>query len=358
MTILRLMTTRNSSKSIGLNGGLNVLVHFLVWLFVADVFFDLRGILEMISAMVSEEEKILDDSFVVIPLMIIFFYWNGHYLIPKYANPKLTFKWGVLSILSCLAYIGIGYGIIQLFINADFYLILPFDEAMDALIISMLFALGGSGAYGFMKVLSQNQKRTIEVEKAQRSSELRYLAAQVNPHFLFNTLNNIYSMIETRPEMGRDQIHRLSKMMRYVVNECGKESVMLDREIDFIQQFIDLNNLRKKDKDPISLHISDKVNRTVSIPPLLLIPLIENAVKHGLEKIPDSVIELELDQKANDLHFSVKNAYKKSEQSDDSVGLTNLRSRLELLYSSTHYSLDIDQSDELYSVNLIIPVYD
>ena len=169
-------------------------------------------------------------------------------------------------------------------------------------------------------------------------SELQHLRYQIQPHFFFNSLNNIYSLVDISPEQAKTTIHSLSKLMRYLLYETNTELISLSKEIEFIQKFISLMELRITDN--ITIHTLFPDNTTdIKIAPLLFISLIENAFKHGVSSQYKSDISFKMSIENNILYFTSKNnnyPKEKNDKSGSGIGLQNLEKRLNLLYPKKH----------------------
>jgi len=171
-----------------------------------------------------------------------------------------------------------------------------------------------------------------EMKTRQMATELNLLKSQVQPHFLFNTLNNIYYLAYTKNERTPEVIAKLSDIMRYFVDEAPREKVSLSTEIQFLKNYIELEQIRML--HPVELSFSINANDTVMIPPMLLIPLVENIFKHGVDKtIEKNKVCLHLEQQNGSLVFSTANMVNEIKKGGESgMGLRNLRKRLKLLY--------------------------
>ncbi|MGB0891540.1 MAG: sensor histidine kinase [Flavobacteriaceae bacterium] len=185
--------------------------------------------------------------------------------------------------------------------------------------------------------------KTLELEKENVQLELNFLKAQVNPHFLFNTLNNLYSLIiHKRNEKSSETVTRLSSYMRYSLDNANKTSIQLSEEITLINNYIELEKLRLNYTDVIFNTNIDKENS--NIPPLLFIPLIENAFKYSVDK-KESEINIHLNVKDNILDFSIENNFDKNRTQSNSggLGLSNLKKRLDLYFKDNYdYNVTVD----------------
>jgi two-component system, LytTR family, sensor kinase len=217
------------------------------------------------------------------------------------------------------------------------------------------FALG----LKFSDKLIQNEKERKESEKQRLNSELAFLKNQINPHFFFNTLNNIYSLVQSNADDGQKAILQLSKLMRYLLYETEQEMKPLSHEIDFMKNYIELMKLRLSDKVALSISFPDVFDE-VAVPPLLFLPFIENAFKHGISYRKLSFINILMHVEAQQIHFECSNSIGiKGEElfkPGSGIGLDNVKKRLTLLFPGMH-NLNIQSTAETFSVilNIFIP---
>lgn len=205
--------------------------------------------------------------------------------------------------------------------------------------------------YDYRKLKESAQQLRIEKQEA----ELNYLKSQTNPHFLFNTLNNIYSLARDKSDLAPESILRLSKILRFMLYETGGEFISIDQELKIINDYIALEKLRYDE----SLHINfnyDIEDMKQALPPLLLIPLVENAFKHGVSETREQpFVDIHLSVNARQLEFFVKNSTENfsDEQSvKENIGLSNLRRQLELLYKD--FNLSVQQGESVFTASLKI----
>jgi LytS/YehU family sensor histidine kinase len=203
---------------------------------------------------------------------------------------------------------------------------------------------------------SRIEKMQEEMEKAKLNAELALLKNQISPHFFFNTLNNIYSLIGINAEDSQKAVLKLSKLMRYLLYESEQGKTMLGSEIDFMNNYIDLMKLRMSDK--ISLSVSFPENyEDKKIPPLLFVPFIENSFKHGISYREKSFIRISMEVIKDTIIFGCVNSLpageEKTANEHSGIGLENVRKRLNLLFPGS-YDLKISQSDKEYEVILKI----
>ena len=193
----------------------------------------------------------------------------------------------------------------------------------------------------------------LRIEKQQ--AELNYLKSQTNPHFLFNTLNNIYSLARDKSDLAPESIVRLSKILRFMLYETSGAYISIEQEIKIIDDYVALEKLRYDDSLHISFH-HDIEDMKQALPPLLLIPLVENAFKHGAAETRSlPFVDIHLSVKQRKLEFSIKNSVETLPQEGgvkENIGLSNLRRQLELLYSD--YSLSVQQEKSVFLATLKI----
>ena len=194
-----------------------------------------------------------------------------------------------------------------------------------------------------------NEAQRKEIEKNQAEADLANLKNQVNPHFLFNTLNNIYSLIQIDPTEAQEAVHNLSGMLRYVLYESQRDTVPLSRECEFLREYVKLMSARLT--SCIRLEVSlPGTSSDRQIAPLLFIPLIENAFKHGISDSAESFIRIRLSEDDEYVTCLVENScYPKDEtdRSGSGIGITNLKRRLDLLYPGA-YSFEYGRVQSTY----------
>jgi len=204
-----------------------------------------------------------------------------------------------------------------------------------------LLVLGIATSLAAMQKGQRDAESRLELERRQVATELSLLKAQINPHFFFNTLNNIYALTVLDGEQARAAIHRLSRMMRYVLYESPAGHTRLSQEISFLQDYIELMHLRLTNKVQVHLEMPDPVSPDPLIAPMLFQPFVENAFKHGVSATAPSVITIRLRQPtAQSVELCVRNTVFPERPDDEDepggIGLTNTQRRLDLLYPNAH----------------------
>lgn len=197
-----------------------------------------------------------------------------------------------------------------------------------------------------------------EIKAKQVKTELELLKTQINPHFLFNTLNNLYGMARKQEKATADGIARLSHLMRYMIHDSKVERISLDKEIDQIKRLIELQKLRFSEEDKIDIDFKiEGQTKSVLIPPMLMIPFVENAFKHGISLKAPSFIHIQLKVEQEILQLSIRNSCydipSRKKEFNAGIGLQNVKRRLELLYPNSH-QLAIHKTGDAYEVKLVL----
>jgi len=226
-----------------------------------------------------------------------------------------------------------------------------FNHIVASILISG-FAMG----LAVMEKLKQNEKKQKELEKEKLHSELAFLKNQVSPHFFFNTLNNIYSLIGIDGPTAQDSVLKLSKLMRYLLYESEHGETLMSHEIDFMNNYIDLMKLRLSPRVELQIDFPNDF-ADFSVPPLLFVPFIENAFKHGVSHRDHSFIHIRMTIENEQINFVSENSIGRSSQPGDmqhsGIGLENVRKRLNLLFPEKH-KLTIEQNETIFRVELSI----
>ena len=228
--------------------------------------------------------------------------------------------------------------------------------ASTAFFLFVYVALAGLALLVHHSVRTKEIKRQLAEEKQKHTeAELEWLKNQLNPHFLFNTLNNISSLVQIDADQAQDSIAQLSDLLRYAMYETRHETVPLKGEVEFMQNYIDLMKLRCNEKTTVNCQLSI-VNYQLSIAPLLFISLIENALKHGVSSGRDSQIDISMSSDDHLLTFVCENTnYPKDDQnrSGSGIGIENTKRRLELIYKN-RYTWEQSLNDNIYHVKITI----
>ena len=303
----------------------------------------------------ASDMKYLLQCFVLSAVLIITFYFNYYFLIPKYLLKKkywLYFSFLLLTIVITFLLSG------ATFFFSDFN---PEKLAQKNPIVEKIIPVIIINAISLwllsmvLAILFTVYNRLKETEKEKLSAQIASLKSQINPHFLFNTLNNIYATaIDTSPKAA-DMVDKLSEMMRYTMKDTQQDVVLLGDEINYINNFIELQKLRLDRSVKLEYNTLQNIP-ALQIAPMLLIPFVENAFKHGVNSEQKSYINIELAMNTTEFQLHVVNN-KVSVQRDISeksgLGIINTKHRLNLLYPSKHL-LVINDTEKEFSVSLHI----
>lgn len=217
----------------------------------------------------------------------------------------------------------------------------------------LVFTIGTSVSLTQQWLRTEQTNKAIENEKL--STELSFLKTQINPHFFFNTLNNIYSLAIIQSDKTATAVIKLSSIMRYILTETKTDHVPLENEVSFLKNFIDLQLVRLTDK--VTVHFeADNINPNTQVAPLLFIAFVENAFKYGVSTKEPTTIDITLANTANGIQFTVRNTIVNAENAiheTTGIGINNVKRRLDLLYPGKH-QLQVTDTGEVFTVSLEI----
>lgn len=224
-------------------------------------------------------------------------------------------------------------------------------------VILGIFMTGANSGIKLMYQSIRDEQKMEELERQNLQAEMDYLKYQINPHFFMNTLNNIHALIDIDTEYAKDAIIELSKMMRYVLYDSGREIISLNKDIQFLKNYIELMRIRYTNDVDIRVEHPQDLPEQVSIPPLLLIVFVENAFKHGISYSRSSFIHLKIEYADNTVTSTISNSRNASHgnRQPAGIGLENVCKRLALIYGIKNYTLDIREETDTYTIKLVIP---
>jgi sensor histidine kinase YesM len=233
------------------------------------------------------------------------------------------------------------------------------DHGWDVLLLAIIaLVIGISTSVTAIQKWQKDNHAREELEKDKVTSELSFLKAQINPHFFFNTLNNIYALTVVDSEVAGKAIHQLSRMMRYLLYDTQQGHTMLSQEIAFVKDYISLMQLRLTDVVKVTIDTPAGL-KDLPLAPMIFLPFVENAFKHGVSATQHSHIDIVFVQSDKVLDLTVKNSIMKdnsvSLDTNSGIGLVNTRRRLDLLYPGK-YTLDINEENAFneYTVHLVL----
>jgi hypothetical protein len=285
-------------------------------------------------------------------LMILFFYLNAYFLIPVYLNNRRI--WQYMLILVALLFIWV-LAASFLFGPDKPHSGMAFHRESLWVIFPFLFMWSMGTVYRIVSDKVKTDQLLKEKENENLKTELSFLRSQVSPHFLFNVLNNMVALARLKSDRLEPSLIKLSGLMRYMLYESDEQKVPLEKEVEYVSSYIDLQKLRFGKDMKIQTRIEDFEGGKDLIEPMLLIPFIENAFKHGTGLIDHPEIDISLSVDKGILEFCVKNKYNgdsiEIKDKTSGIGLNNVMRRLNLLYDKRH-SLAIEKEDGWFVVFL------
>ena len=230
----------------------------------------------------------------------------------------------------------------------------PVDKHDVSVFFIVIMMIGANLGMKHCFQSEEEKKHMAKLKEQSLKQELDYLRYQINPHFIMNTLNNIHALVDIDPEQAKDSIVDMSRMMRYMLYESDKQYVTLDNAVIFLKKYLNLMKLRYNDQVSVRLNVPENAHDNVAIAPLVFIPFVENAFKHGVFYNEPSTIDIGIEKKDGRLLFHCHNTKSHAKHEYGGVGLNNVTKRLELIYGND-YSLDINDGDDTYDVMLDLP---
>jgi len=286
----------------------------------------------------------------------ILIYINLLYLIPRYLSGKKFWSYVGFLLLSVIVLTPIKVAF-QVFLFTDIPSVQNYLIENQAYYYMAMFLVGSASTiYGIISDWFIHQSEKMELQTQTMQSELKFLRSQINPHFLFNTLNNLYALTLKKSEDAPEIVLKLSEMMRYMLYECNERKVPLYKEVTYMKNYLDLERLRQHKMIDIKFNLTGDVTDQ-RIAPLLLIPFIENSFKHGLSnEIDHGFVNINLNIEGNQLIFEIQNSKgpsqpRQTHRKSGGIGLVNVKRRLNLIYNED-YRLEIKNDPNDYKVKL------
>ncbi|GAB4016392.1 sensor histidine kinase [Spirosoma koreense] len=282
------------------------------------------------------------------------FYSNAYFLYPRLLNRR--YWW---------LYLVAGVGLILLSFRLKYQLLVSWFPTVQGEANAAKFIFGPSVAFFFLSMVYRsilNQQQAEQQQTKQQAEQLRaeltFLRSQVSPHFLFNVLTNLVSLARQQSDQLEPSLLMLSELMRYMLYDVQGRKITLHQELDYLNSYINLQKLRFGQEVHITCQIEvDPADYPYQIEPMLLIPLVENAFKHGVSVIENAQIHIQLSVQKKELLFTVRNRFEAESvahaETNRGIGLANLRARLALLYPSTH-TLLITNTHNWFDVTLTL----
>jgi len=299
----------------------------------------------------------IGHGLIVVFVYALVVYLNLLYLIPNYLTKNQFWTYLGLLILSVLVITPIEAFILYLIYSGN-----PIAQERVVIDLNLYFipptliALG-STLFKIINDWVRDLREKQELEKRTMQSELRFLKSQINPHFLFNTLNSLYALTLKKSDNAPEIVIKLSEMMRYMLYECNEKQVLLSKEVNYIHNYLALELLRQAKDIDIKFEVTGNIGSQM-ISPLMFIPFIENSFKHGLSNnLANGFVHIYLNVEGEDIKFCVENSkpeklpMRDPKRKSGGIGLVNVRRRLNLLYPD-RYSLNIEDNPKSYEIEL------
>jgi two-component system, LytTR family, sensor kinase len=288
--------------------------------------------------------------FITTVFHIALFYFNAYFLYPRLLTRK---KWW-LYIICIVSIVLLSYRVKIYFLKIDENFILtPYNERM--IFFSLFPLLIGSIIFRLINDRIRFERLEKEAKAQRLDAELRFLRSQISPHFLFNMMTNMVSLARQKSDLLEPSLIKLSHLLRYMLYDSTEEKISVNSEIYNIKNYVALQHLRFGEDVRVDLKIENDC-AVCLVEPMLLVPFIENAFKHGVGLLKEPFIEIKLSVKEHQMEFEVVNNFNAANHSKDKnsgIGLANVKSRLKLLYPEK-YILQIDDSKNVFSVQLKI----
>ncbi|RIV22453.1 hypothetical protein DYU11_15670 [Fibrisoma montanum] len=305
------------------------------------------------------------DSVLFMPAHMLFTYAIIYWIMPRYLFRGL-YGWSIITLIVVTITTAATSAALAEFIVDPLRLCIGAPLSRNNLISGLLAGMRGgitiggfAAAIKLVKVWYQKQEAYQQIEREKLNAELQLLKSQVHPHFLFNTLNNLYALTLRKSDRSPAVVLKLSELLSYMLYDCNAPEVPVEKEITFMRNYIGLEQLRYGDRLDMSVTISgDYQNKLIA--PLLLVPFLENAFKHGTsEQLEQAWMHLDLSVQGTTLKFKLINSRETTEHDATyvgGIGLLNVKKRLHLLYPDRH-DLRITAEDETFMVTLTLELY-
>lgn len=328
------------------------LIHTIVWL----LFFSLPFWLRPDESHHQRLPRKFFDAWPYLSVMLNgvlapLFYLNVYWTFPQLISRR---RYGRFMLVQC----GILFGLYVwgTFINKLFFdSIGPQRPAVYSIFCYLMITTIAFGIYA-VRISLETDRRQKEKENANLTAELQFLRWQISPHFLFNVLNNMVALARIKSDHLEPMLHRLSSLMRYMVYESDDRKIDLGKECEYLHSYIELQKIRFGDEVIVDVNCTPGDRQGVEIEPMLLIPFVENAFKHGTGLVEEPVISVYLTVQEKVLSFEVRNKFIPVSGSQDwshGIGLANVQRRLNLLYEN-RYDLQIQRTGQWFTASLTL----
>jgi two-component system, LytTR family, sensor kinase len=329
-----------------------VVLHIAIWVLLFSLPYILKPSLgeNRPSSQQRSEPALVHLRYILNNLVYIgFFYFNAGILVPHFINKRKYKQYAAVILASFI--------VVLLVTGFIFFTMMQKFNLRSHILFNFfffLFFLAGSTAYRMIKDQARADRIAREKENENLKTELSLLRSQASPHFMFNVLNNMVALARKKSDLLEPSLLKFSSLMRYMLYDADEEKVGLEKEIDYLQSYIDLQQQRFGKNVQVNVNLQ-QFDDNYEIEPMLLIPFVENAFKHGTGIIEDAQIIVELKAEKGMLHFHVQNKYDPSsieiKDKTSGIGLTNVKRRLNLLYGDKQ-NLLISRKDNWFTISL------
>lgn len=333
----------------------SVAIHIAVWIliFLLPTLLTSRQQDNLNEAEAEQVAQFFRLSTITFFYWVVIFYFSAYVITPRFIYTKSYVRSALILILIFTILMVVHSQIHQYIMVGR-----PFNWTRSMMHRLPTFVLAVTSGFMFKLLSDRNKEEKQQQQKEEENlkTELSFLRSQISPHFIFNVLNNIVAMVRLKSEDLEPTVMKLSSLMRYMLYETNEEKVPLSREAKYLQSYIDLQMQRFGTKVKLTTEI-EIADESIQIEPMLLIPFVENAFKHGIGQVKNPMIEIQLKTTETQLVFQVKNAYNPDvqEEKDETsgIGLPNVERRLDLLYGKDH-TLTITNDNNIFHVYLAI----
>lgn len=306
----------------------------------------------------------LKSNLIEFPLNIVITYFTIYYLIPKFILKKKYLQFFLLFSVSLLMFYLVRTGLNYILVTENIW---PEAQGVQEpftvihvveLVIGAIYVIALVSAIKLTYDWVNEKKRNEDLQRMQLETELNFLKSQIQPHFFFNTLNNLYALVIKKSPNAPNVVLKLSEIMQYVLYEVKEPKISLMKSINYLYSYLELETLRYGERVKSEISIDGDID-DVEVPPLLFLPFLENCFKHGTNHTEDIKVGITFVVKDNFLYFTVENNHvpDSNRNTKHGIGIENVKRRLQLLYG-TNYQLKTRSKGNIYTVNLKLPLYE
>ena len=307
----------------------------------------------------------------LLPLAIVVTYFFNYTLVPKYLWKKrfgrfFLFSFYTLLVSTWLSFLIVSFALVYILNKKAFVEPAALHPELQVISLNFIVFLAIAikqvkRAFYIHQEKNELEKKALANELKLKEAELKLLKAQIHPHFLFNTLNNLYGLTLEKSDEAPDLVLRLSEILDYILYRCDEQRVPLNEEITNLKNYMEIEKIRYSEKLKLELNISNETGE-LKIAPLIILPFVENAFKHGVSKFPGiALVKIKIAILDKTMIFKILNsknpALATNENYSKGIGLINVQKRLDLMYPRKHI-LNIDNDNETFSVNLTLELED